>query len=192
MIDQQYDVQQIAANEVAPEGESVAWCGRPNPIRMMRKMMPIVLFAIPWTAFSLFWVYAASGFQFFPDFSEGGFAFFPLFGVPFVLIGLGMFLSPVYQYVKAFRTIYIITDKTARIVVSGRTKKVNTYSRADIETIQRTEKKDGSGDLIFKNEISFFSKGGRRVNAIGFFGIQNVRSAEQYLTRIRDSSPSHQ
>jgi len=190
MTNQKYDIQQTAVNETAVDGESVVWCGQPDPIRVALKATPIVLFAIPWTAFSVFWVYAASGFQFPPDFSGGGFAFFPLFGVPFVLIGFGMLLSPIYHYTKAFRTVYIITNTSARILTIGKTKKVETYSGADIESIQRKEKPDGSGDLIFKNEISYTSKGGRRVNAIGFYGIQNVRSVEQHLSKIRTSSSS--
>ena len=74
------------------EGETVVWVGRPSTRRMLWRALPIVLFAIPWTAFAIFWTFGAAGFKV-PDFQQG-FDFFPLFGIPFILIGLGMFSSP--------------------------------------------------------------------------------------------------
>lgn len=185
---QEYDVQHIAANEVSSSGETVVWCGQPDPFRLAMKTVPVFIFAIPWTAFSLFWIYGASGFQFPPDFSEGGFSFFPLFGVPFVLIGFAMLLSPLYQYTKAFRMIYIVTNKTVRALTVGRTRKVETYSASDIQNIERTEKPDGSGDIIFKQEISYDNRGKTRMSPIGLYGIQNVRTVEQHLINLRHSS----
>lgn len=190
MTAQRYDIQQIAVQEAGADGERLVWCGQPDPLRIATSGIPISLFAIPWTSFALFWVYAASGFQFPPDFTEGGFAYFPLFGVPFVLIGIGMLFTPLYQYSKAFRTVYMVTDKTARIIILGRTKSVHTFSGADLDLLQRNERKDGSGDLIFRNEISFTTKGNRKVKAIGFYGISHVRSVEQHLAKLRHALPA--
>ncbi len=190
-MNQNYDVQQIAVNEVSSSGESVVWSGQPDPLRLAMKSVPVFIFAIPWTAFSLFWIYGASGFQFPPDFSEGGFSFFPLFGLPFVLVGLAMFFSPIYQYINAFRTTYIITNKTVRVLRSGRTKKVETYPGNDIQNIQRIERTDGSGDIIFKQDISYDNRGKTRMSPIGFYGIHNVRMVEQHLIGLRQSSSQH-
>ncbi len=187
MVDQRLDLQQIASDEVTPDGEHVVWCGRPDPLRLAATTIPSVIFGVPWTAFSVFWIYAASGFTFPPDISEGGFSLFPLFGVPFVLIGLGMLLSPLYKFYQAGKTLYIITDKSARIVIDGNSKSVRTFSGSDLKSLRRTEKSDGSGDLLFSKDISVFSKG-RRTSSVGFFGIPNVRFAEQSLLKLRESS----
>ena len=181
------DLQQIAVNEVAPDSENVLWFGQPNPVRLALTTLPIFIFAIPWTAFALFWMYGAAGFKFPPDFSEGGFSYFPLFGVPFVLIGIAMLASPLFAYAKAFRTLYIVTNKSARIVTTGRTKKVETFSANDIGKIERKEKPDGSGDLIFKYDIGYDSGQKRRAKPVGFYGIPNVRSVEQLFVQLRQS-----
>jgi hypothetical protein len=185
-----FDIQQIAVNEVSPDGESVLWFGQPNPVRLAITSLPIFIFAIPWTAFALFWMYGASGFKFPLDFSEGGFSFFPLFGVPFVLIGFAMLSSPLFAYTKAFRTIYIVTNKSLRIVTMGRAKKVERYTPADIGNVQRKEKADGSGDLVFRENISYDSSNKRRSTPVGFYGIQNVRTVEQHIVQLRQSLPS--
>jgi hypothetical protein len=184
------DLQQIAVNEVAPDGESVLWFGQPNPVRLALTTLPIFVFAIPWTAFALFWMYGAAGFQFPPDFSGDGFSFFPLFGLPFVLIGAAMLSAPLFTYVKAFRMVYIVTNKSVRIVALGRTKKVETFTANDLGTIERKERPDGSGDVIFKHEISYDSNHKRRSKPIGFYGIPNVRTVEQHLVKLRQSLSS--
>ncbi len=187
-MNQTYDIQQIVSQELSGSGESVVWSGQPNPTRFAMQRLPIFIFSIPWTAFAVFWVYAASGFQFPPDFSNGGFAFFPLFGVPFVLVGLGLMLSPVYAYINAFKTIYIVTDKSIRILKNGGTKKVEIYTASDIEKIERKEKSDGSGNIIFSHNTSFTSKGNIQRTPIGLYGIPDVRTVEQYITAIRRSA----
>ena len=81
------------------DGEELIWTGQPRPSRFAIRSLPIVLFGIPWTAFSLFWICGAAGFKP-PDFT-GPMDLFPLFGVPFVLIGIGMLASPLWMVRKA-------------------------------------------------------------------------------------------
>src|SRR5688572_1960017 len=82
------------------DGERLVWVGQPHPGRASRAGIPMVLFGIPWTAFALFWMAGASG-MLFGGFGNGGppgfggfLACFPLFGIPFVLIGIGLLTSP--------------------------------------------------------------------------------------------------
>ncbi|MBI2427366.1 MAG: hypothetical protein HYV29_00945 [Ignavibacteriales bacterium] len=185
-----FDLQQIATSEIAPEGESLLWCGQPDPIRLAMTTLPVFIFAIPWTAFSVFWIYGASGFQFPPDFSQGGFSYFPLFGVPFLLIGLGMLSAPVFTYTKAFRTVYIISNKSIRIVTTGRTKKVESYTAKDIGKIERKEKPDGNGDIIFRTEITLDSRNRQKTTPVGFYGIRDVRTVEQHINNLKRSLES--
>ena len=96
------DLASLVEAELAP-GERVEWLDQPLPSRRAWSALPVVLFGIPWTAFSVFWVVAASGFKV-PNFDHG-FGFFPLFGLPFVLIGLGMLSSPYWLSRMAARTV---------------------------------------------------------------------------------------
>lgn len=186
-MSQNFDIQQIAASEAAANGESVLWCGQPDPVRLAMTTLPVFIFAIPWTAFSAFWIYGASDFQFPPDFSEGEFSYFPLFGVPFLLIGLAMLSAPFWTYSKAFRTVYIITNKSIRIVTMGRTKRVESYTAKDIGTIERKEKPTGAGDIIFRTEVTYDSRNRQRSTPIGFYGISDVQIAEQYINDLKRS-----
>ena len=83
-------------NRELESGERILWMEQPIPRYFTAISTGAFLFAIPWTAFAVFWICGASGFRI-PDFSKGGFSFFPLFGLPFVLIGIAM-LGTVIAY----------------------------------------------------------------------------------------------
>ncbi len=79
------EVEERVLGEVEP-GESVVWVGRPASGRFFLSMLPVLVFGVPWTAFSLFWVVMAIAAS-----PPGAMAIiFPLFGLPFVAIGAGM------------------------------------------------------------------------------------------------------
>src|SRR5688572_18049445 len=101
-------------------GERLVWSGQPNPACYARTARMIVLFAIPWTAFAVFWVGATAALLWFsgdPEKADGIvgtiFLLFPLFGIPFILIGLGMFTAPFWMRRQARRTSYALTEKRA-------------------------------------------------------------------------------
>jgi hypothetical protein len=68
--------------------ERIDWIEMPQRVFFTPAATAAFLFGIPWTAFALFWTAGAAGFKF-PVFNQG-FDLFPLFGLPFILIGLGM------------------------------------------------------------------------------------------------------
>ena len=84
--------------------ERLLWVRQPRAGRFARQALPLVLFGIPWTAFALFWTAAASGMLFGGAGNGGPGSFFPLFGLPFVLIGVGMLSSPCWFIRQAKRT----------------------------------------------------------------------------------------
>ena len=92
-------------SELKP-GEAVVWAEQPHARKYMRQGFWWWLFFIPWTAFALFWMAGAAGFQF-PDFSHGQ-GLFALFGVPFVLIGLGGLGLPYWLHRNAVNIVYVI------------------------------------------------------------------------------------
>jgi len=174
-----YELNNELKDELRPNENIVLSC-RATPLNHLAKSMPIVLFAIPWTAFALFWIAAASNFTL-PNFSDG-IDLFPLFGIPFLLIGIGMLLSPVIRYFKAHKIIYAITNQRALEYHKGRTSKTITYLKEDIGNIIRFENKYGNGSLFFTGNND------NRRQRVGFKGIKNVREAEMYISNLKSHS----
>ena len=181
-----FQIRQAIDSELEPD-EVVRWADQPKPWRFARKTLPIVLFAIPWTAFAVFWICGAAGFKV-PDFSKG-WGLFPLFGLPFVLVGLGMFCSPLWMIRKAKRTVYIITNKRAIICEGGWGMSIKSFGPEQLTKIIRKQMPDDSGDLIFDygiwidptGRMSRKPTGFSGINEIGFLGINNVRDVERML-----------
>jgi hypothetical protein len=186
-----YDLDSIARNELEP-GESLLWSGSPDPRRSMLMSLPILLFAIPWTAFAIFWVASAVGMSRSGPNPGGGFSFFPLFGIPFVLIGLAMLSGPFWAYRKAQQTVYAVSNKRAIIIVGGMTRNVQSFYPKKLGNIERTEKADGTGSIIFARRTnnsynSNTNQSQTSSTAIGFIGIQDVRTVERLILQISES-----
>ncbi len=176
-------------------GERPLWVGQPRPGRFARRSIPIVLFGIPWTAFAVFWMAAASGILFGGFAGNGGpggfeafLACFPLFGLPFVLVGLGMLSSPYWLVRQARRTCYALTDQRAILWQAGQfgSVSVRSYTSEALGKTHRTEYADGSGDLVFEEVVTVGrdSDGDRTTTRHGFMAIGNVREVEELLRRV--------
>jgi hypothetical protein len=172
-----YESQQMAQAQLEA-GEQLLWHSRPDGRRFILGSIPIVLFGIPWTAFSLFWMAAASGFLFTKS-GNGIFSLFALFGVPFVLVGFGMLSSPYWVYRKMKLTVYALTNRRALIITGGRSKTIQSYSTKDIGIIERTERANGKGDIYFATV-----EGNKSTQRIGFLGISDVRRVERLLMDV--------
>lgn len=166
--------------------EALIWSCEPDPIRHAIKGLPTMLFGIPFTGFSIFWIAGASGFEM-PDFSEGGFAWFPLFGLPFFFVGLSILLTPLWKYLKAKKSIYAIANDRAIIFEGYFSFSVRSFKESQLEDVERIMKADGSGDLIFSREVSNVRVNNRnQVKAIGFMGIPEVKNVENLLSRVKE------
>jgi hypothetical protein len=170
-------------------GERVLWMEQPIPGRLARGMWPIVVFGIPWTAFALFWTGSAfwmtSGDKF-----PGPFNAFPLFGLPFILIGLGMLSSPYWARRSARRSVYILTDRRAIIFKGGLrgSVTVRSFEPEKLSELQRKQQRDGSGDLIFTQDVRRDSDGDRHTSNVGFIGIREVKNVEEMVRTLSQKS----
>jgi hypothetical protein len=183
---------EIRFREELRGGEQLVWSGQPIPGRFMRSAIPIVLFGIPFTGFALFWIATASGML---SGSRGGgdgdgfgiFSFFPLFGIPFLLIGLGMLTAPIWMRRRARRTCYALTNQRAIVWTPGFLggMEVRSYQAPDLDRMTRRDYGDGSGDLILEEFITTTrdSDGSvrSRRNERGFLGIADVRQVEDLI-----------
>ena len=136
------------------------------------------MFGSAFTAFALFCIGAAAGIP------GGGVPVFALFGIPFVIVGLCMLLSPFWMLYKAGRTAYAITDCRALVIEHGPFGRVmvRSFEPGDLAILSRTQHADGSGNLVFRREYRLEGRRGRFVD-IGFLAVLDVREVEE---RIRE------
>lgn len=172
-------VQERIRRELDP-GESVRWADQPVPALFTKMSLPMFLFAIPWTAFAVFWICGASGFKM-PDFRAGGFAFFPLFGVPFVLVGLWMLTAPVREYLKMRRQVYVVTGKRAMILGD----EIRSFYPDRLKACVRTERRNGLGDILFTEEVGAYGRRGEAVmRPVGFMNIREPCEVERLIRTV--------
>ena len=179
------DLQDLISRELDRE-ERVVWSAMPKPRYFHGPAAGAFVFAIPWTAFSMFWMAGAAGFKI-PQFNQG-FDFFPLFGIPFFLIGIGMLTSPFWAYRNQLKTVYLITDRRAITIDGGRTSTIRSYLPENLKDIFRREHKDGTGDVIITRTAWKDSDGDKQMQDLGFLRIQDAKSVETMLKTMAEPS----
>jgi hypothetical protein len=179
-----FDLQEKVRRELEID-ETIQWIDMPVPRFFTPFSIGAFLFAIPWTGFAVFWTFGAAGFTI-PDFSEGlsGVDFFPLFGLPFILIGIGLLTTPIRTYWRALKTVYVITDQRAITIQGGRTTVVRSFPPRDLQNIFRKEKRDGTGDVIITQGAVLDSSNNKDSEPLGFLQIRNPREVERMLKKL--------
>src|SRR5262245_60481290 len=125
-------------NRELDAGEQIQWLQMPVPRYFTPGATAGFLFGIPWTAFAIFWTAGASwGTSRAGD--AGFFRVFPLFGVPFILIGLGMLSGPFWAHRKALKTVYVITNRRAITFDGGWTTTIRSYPPERLTDVYRKE-----------------------------------------------------
>src|SRR5687767_9095305 len=169
-------------------GERIVWIGQPIPGRFARKSIGMVLFGIPCTAISVFWMIAAGSMS--AQESDGARDsfdfFFPLLGLPFLLGGVAMLCSPFWMRRQARRTAYVITDQRALILHARgwRGLALRSFEPEHLTTLRRRPNRDGSGDIIFARRWIRTDEGNRFAH-IGFFAIANAEQVENLIRELR-------
>lgn len=164
--------------------ERIEWIGMPKVAYFTPGSTVTVLFGIPWTAFAIFWtVTAAWGTSNMKD-GPGLFSLFPLFGLPFILIGIGMLSSPFWAYWRASKTVYAISDRRVITIEGGWSKTIRSYASDNLKDVFRKEKKDGSGDIILSQRIWRDSDGDRQLESFGLLRIANVKDVEARIKKL--------
>ena len=175
-----YQAEQEVNRQLDP-GEGLLWSGVPSPGRVALSALPSTAIGIPFTGFAAFWIAMAFTMTSKAKSSPGGpWNLFPLFGLPFLLIGLGMLTAPLWAWLTAGRTLYAVTNKRALIISSLFGTSVKSYMYAEIRELQRVERAGGSGDLYFASR-DVVARRGVTHQRIGFLGIPDVRGVEQLI-----------
>jgi hypothetical protein len=186
---------QLRAQSELQSGESLYWTGTADPARAAISALPASIFGIPFAGFSLFWISQAyhatntmskSSHNAFTD----GFRVFPLFGAPFLLVGLGVILAPLWAFLKAGSTVYAVTNQRVMIITGGNSRSLKSYTPADIVQVEHRERPDGSGD------IAILTAGTTRTNnsvsqiKVALVGIPNVKQVAQQVLALHAQRPA--
>ena len=162
-------------------GESLRWTGRPVARYFSPASVGLFLFGIPWTAFALFWTGTAAWGA---SHGPGLFSLFPLFGLPFILVGIGLLTSPIWTRKKAMGTAYAITDRRALAIEKGWSTTVVSYPPERLDALARRERSNGLGDIIISRRAWRDSEGHGHSVETGFLNIQNPKEVETMLREL--------
>jgi len=157
-------------------GERLIWSGQPEPrAYAWKKGWLSFLFGIPFFAFAVFWTTMASSFG-----GEGVAGFFWLWGIPFLLVGLAMLLSPFWYYARAGRTSYVLTNRRAVIATSGPFPVRTSVPLEHVSFIEVESRADKSGNLLFR-EVMRMAGYGHNMGPTkdGFIAIRDVENVER-------------
>jgi hypothetical protein len=108
----------------------------------------------------------------------------------FIGFGLWMLSSPLRAVMKASSTTYAITSERLLIIEDTRSHRLTSFTSADVQQIERTDRADGSGDVVFRREIpptrrnSISFNGNWNATRIGFFGVSDVRRVEESVRQF--------
>ena len=150
--------------------EQVVWCSHPLA-RHYRRL------GLWWLGFGVIWLGLCSVFGLV---KPSGAALF--FIIILMLPGLAMLSAPFWAGTMARSTAYAVTTRRVIIVrlnfLNGNS--VLSFPPNRLALIERNERADGSGDLIFERFEEPMGSGSRTVRH-GFFGIERVREVEDLI-----------
>lgn len=169
----------LALHRELQEGESIVWQGM-KLARVEPASFVIYLFAIPWTAFALFWMSMAAMATSASDGGILGWAF-PLFGLPFVAIGLGMMAVPFLAFFQRGRVLFAVTDRRVLKLSLGRELEVVSVPASRIGDIVRRESGDASGMVELSLSTTIIEYGGRRTSKMQVGRVDDVKGAYEAI-----------
>jgi hypothetical protein len=177
------------------QGEALLWWAQPDPRRMARQTLPIQIVGIVFTLMSLGFVVIPLGLALVSGLGAGILLglIFSVCSLPFVAIGIAMMSAPLWARRAAGRTAYVLTDRRAIIFGGGLHSSTRSFSPQRLGDVERVDRSDGSGDLIFDRHVSHHHGSRRRhgshhVTPIGFLGITDVHQVDKL---IRDLVAAH-
>lgn len=153
--------------------EQLVWAEWASPARLARERLPLALFGLLWTG-------ALAGARRAAGTPPSGFT--AVVGAAFALLGVAALIAPGWAWLVGRATVYAITDGRLLILEGFPWRRARSFGPGDITLCERTERADGSGDLIFRSEREIERQDrGRttwRTRRVGFLGIPEVRRVE--------------
>ncbi len=175
----------LALDRELRDDEQVLWQAM-QLARLERQSFGMYFFAIPWTAFALLWTtVAAAGVSTIGSEGPGWIAWaFPLFGLPFILVGLGMLAAPFTPWLQQGRVLYAITNQRVLRLSLHRELVVKALPAGRIGLIERRESRDGTGVLKMAVKVGKDSDGDARTEFFEVGRIADVMGAHAAINRL--------
>lgn len=95
-----------------------------------------------------------------------------------------MLSDPFWVWHDARNSAYLVTDKRAISIQFGWPTTIRSYLPDQLKDIHRTERADGTGDVIFSILLRKSSDGHDYYEKIGFLGVRNPREIETILKHL--------
>jgi hypothetical protein len=186
---------QLRAQSELQSGESLYWTGTADPTRTAISALPAAIFGIPFAGFALFWMNTAfhatsSIHKSSNNAFTKSFTVFPLFGLPFLLIGLGIVLAPLWAYLKGRSTVYAVTNQRIMVITGGSNVSVKSYTPADIVGVEHRERPDGSGDIVIQTTGTMRTNNSVSQIKVALCGIPNVKQVAQQVLALHAQRPA--
>ena len=186
---------QLRAQSELQSGESLYWTGTADPGRAALSALPAAVFGIPFAGFALFWItqaYRATSHISHNSNNSfaGGFSVFPLFGVPFLLIGLGIVLAPLWAYLKGSSTVYAVTNQRVMIITGNGSRTVKSLTPADIVGVDYRERPDGSGDIAIQTNAIMRTNNSMSQLKVALVGVPNVKEVARQVLNLHAQRPA--
>jgi hypothetical protein len=189
------EAQQRAQSELQ-SNESLYWTGTADPVRASVAALPAAIFGIPFAGFALFWVtqaYHATSMMSKSAHNPfvSGFRVFPLFGLPFLFVGLGIILAPLWALLKSGNTVYAVTNQRVLIITGSTNRTVKSLTPVDILGVDHSERPDGSGDIfILTAGITRASNNMTSQLKVALLGVPNVKQVAQQVMQLHAQRPA--
>ncbi len=186
---------QLRAQSELQAGESIYWTGTADPRRAAIAALPATFFGIPFAGFALFWIsqayHATNAMSKSTNNSFAhGFQVFPIFGLPFLFVGLGILLAPLWAFLKSGNTVYAVTNQRIMIITGGSTRSVKSITPADIVSIDHRKRPDGSGDIVIQTTGTTRTNNSTSQIKVALFGIPNVKQVAQQVMTLHTQRPA--
>ena len=181
---------QLRAQSELQSGESLSWTGTADPARAALSALPAAIFGIPFAGFALFWItqaYHATSAMSKSSHNAftSGFQVFPLFGVPFLLVGVGIILAPLWAFLRGGSTVYAVTNQRVMVITGTSTRSVKSFTPADILSVEHRERPDGSGDIVLVTNA--MTRGNNNFVSpvkVALCGVPNVKQVAQQVLAL--------
>lgn len=165
--------------------ESIEWVGQPRPLRFVRRGVWGSIYGMFTLALTIAWLAAATRRQP-PDPGTGLGWLIVLVAAPIVLTGILLLLSPLWMWLAALRTTYVVTDERAIILRTGRLGRTRSFAADRVRYMIVRPQPDGSGDILFQPQSGYGRDGLAHVMATGFLGIEDVANVRGFLEALPD------
>lgn len=194
--DREQNIKEYAQNHLLQPGEQVVWTGCASPTSAAKLGVGGILYGLFAMVFAAIWEFRTSG----PE-ASGNVVNVQLLHMTWTATGVGfvdlllifvlsvsgfwLFVRPVRYYLRATRTVYVVTDRHIFLVSDCWWRRVVRVSPSDIRDYKRTDFGNGNGDIQLRRTGLPGHWKSRLVRFHdGFWGIRDVGGADEAITAI--------